>query len=79
MNHFRWLDAYCKGFIRKPFNLVDYLEQEYNIFYERQLQAAVDKYLLKGKVDSVIAKGTYQLKVPYFCFHEDKKEQQMTL
>lgn len=65
-------------FISLLLNLVDYSSQEYNIFYERQIQAAVDKYLLKGKVDSVIAKGTYQPKVPYFCFHEYKKEKGTT-
>lgn len=61
-------------FISLLLNMVNYSHKTYNIFYERTLQGEVKGYLLKGKVDSLIAQGQYEPKMPYFCFHEYKKE-----
>lgn len=46
----------------------------FKIFSERPLSAIVGDYELAGEPDAVIAKGTYSPKIPYFCFHEYKKE-----
>ena len=46
----------------------------FTIFAERPMTGIVGDYELYGSPDAVIAKGRYSPKIPYFCFHEYKKE-----
>ena len=53
---------------------VNFNTPTFKIFSERQLSGIVGEYELYGEPDAVIAKGVYSPKIPYFCFHEYKKE-----
>jgi hypothetical protein len=54
-------------------NLVDF-ETEYSwSFLQRELSAVIDGELLNGKPDLMIAKGTKDPEMPYFCLHEYKR------
>ena len=53
---------------------VNFNTPTFKIFSERPLSAMVGEYELSGEPDAVIAKGRYSPKIPYFCFHEYKKE-----
>lgn len=53
---------------------VNFNTPAFKIFSERPLSAVVGDYELAGEPDAVIAKGLYSPKIPYFCFHEYKKE-----
>ena len=53
---------------------VNFNTPTFKIFSERPLSAIVGDYELAGEPDAVIAKGMYSPKIPYFCFHEYKKE-----
>ena len=61
-------------FIGPMLTFVNFNTPEFSIFSERPLSALVGEYELAGEPDAVIAKGTYSPKVPYFCFHEYKKD-----
>lgn len=61
-------------FISLLLHLIDYRTKDYHSFVERSIKARKGKYLLKGKVDFMIASGKYEPLLPYFCFHEYKKE-----
>jgi len=61
-------------FIGPMLTFVNFNTPEFSIFSERPLSAIVGDYELAGEPDAVIAKGTYSPKVPYFCFHEYKKD-----
>ncbi|GAK49921.1 hypothetical protein U14_01145 [Candidatus Moduliflexus flocculans] len=61
-------------FIGPMLTFVNFNTPEFSIFSERPLSAVVGDYELAGEPDAVIAKGLYSPKIPYFCFHEYKKE-----
>ena len=63
-----------ENFVGPLFALVNFNSLEYGLFSERPMTAIVDGIELFGKPDAVIAKGRYSPKIPYFCFHEYKKE-----
>ena len=53
---------------------VNFNTPTFKIFSERPLSGVVGDYELYGEPDAMIAKGIYSPKIPYFCFHEYKKE-----
>jgi len=61
-------------FIAPIFALIDFNTKEYGMFSERFLKATIGDYELSGNPDAVVAKGRRVPKIPYFCFHEYKKE-----
>ena len=63
-------------FIAPLFSLINYNTLEYGMFSERLLKAIIGDYELSGNPDAVVAKGRRKPEIPYFCFHEYKKEQE---
>ena len=61
-------------FIGPIFACVNFNTPEFKIFSERHLVGIVGEYELSGEPDAMIATGHYSPKIPYFCFHEYKKE-----
>lgn len=55
-------------------DLVDYQTDKYHFFLGRQLEAKFKNFTLKGRVDGVLASGMFEPELPFFCFHEYKKE-----
>lgn len=62
------------NFISEVLKLVQYRTSDYNIFLNRPLETTIKNLTLKGYVDAVIATGLYEPEVPFFCFHEYKRE-----
>ena len=70
-----WNEAELKWyFISKLVNLVNFKTKDYYLFLERSIEAKIGDITLKGFVDAMVAKGRYEPKLPFFCFHEYKKE-----
>jgi hypothetical protein len=63
-----------ENFIGPVFSLVNFNTLEYGLFSERLICAIVKDIELSGKPDAIVAKGFYSPRIPYFCFHEYKKE-----
>jgi len=63
-----------ENFVGPLFALVNFNSLEYGLFSERPMTAIVDGIERFGKPDAVKAKGRYSPKIPYFCFHKYKKE-----
>ena len=61
-------------FIGPLFSVIDLNTYEYGMFSERLLKAVIGDYELSGYPDAVVAKGRRRPEIPYFCFHEYKKE-----
>ncbi len=61
-------------FVAPVFSLVNFNTKEYGMFSERFIKAVIGNYELSGKPDAIVAKGKFSPKIPYFCFHEYKKE-----
>ncbi len=61
-------------FIGPILAFVDFNTHLFKIFSERPLVGKVGEYELSGEPDVIIARGHYSPKIPYFCFHEYKKE-----
>ncbi len=61
-------------FIGPLFSVIDLNTNEYGMFSERLLKAIIGEYELSGYPDAVVAKGRRRPEIPYFCFHEYKKE-----
>lgn len=61
-------------FISRFFNLIDLESPYFHLFVNRRIKAKVGKYELNGRVDALIASGNYEPEVPFYCFHEYKKE-----
>lgn len=55
------------------FVLVNFNTPYFKIFSARRITAVIGDYELYGEPDALIAKGTYAPKVPYFCFNEYKR------
>ena len=61
-------------FIGPMLALVNFNTPLFTIFAARPLAGIVGDYELYGAPDAMIATGHYSPKIPYFCFHESKKE-----
>jgi len=61
-------------FIAPLMALVKFKTAHYKSFLERYLSVQIGDYLLKGRVDLMIASGKHKPTAPYFCLHEYKKE-----
>lgn len=62
------------NFIGPIFGLVEFTHKKFNFFAQRSLSAIVEEIELFGKTDGMIASGFRAPKLPYFAFHEFKKE-----
>ena len=63
-----------ENFIGPMFSLINFNTLKYGLFSERLLKAIIDDYELSGYPDAIVAKGRRKPEIPYFCFHEYKKE-----
>jgi len=61
-------------FIGPLFSLINFNSKTYGMFSERFIKATIGEYELSGQPDAIVAKGRRIPKIPYFCFHEYKKE-----
>ncbi|MEM8527595.1 MAG: hypothetical protein AAGG68_23335 [Bacteroidota bacterium] len=66
------------NFIGPLFAMVRYTNPKFNFFAQRSLRATIDDIELFGKTDGMIASGYRSPKLPYFAFHEFKKEADST-
>jgi len=76
---FENIDAWNEAELREYFigpilAFVKFNTADFKIFSERALSGIVGEYELYGIPDAIIAKGHYSPKIPYFCFHEYKKD-----
>jgi len=62
------------NFIAPLLSIIDFNTKEYGVFSERLLKANIDDYELSGYPDAIVASGRRRPEIPYFCFHEYKKE-----
>jgi len=65
-----------ENFIGPLFALIDFNTEQYGLFARRDLEATIENIKLCGTPDAIIAKGRRSPKIPYFCFHEYKKEEE---
>jgi len=63
-----------ENFIAPLLNIIDFNTKEYGMFSERLIKATIGEYELSGYPDVMVAKGHRRPEIPYFCFHEYKKE-----
>lgn len=61
-------------FIGPILTLVNFDNEYFNLFSERELKGTLGNYELQGKPDGIIATGNYDPEKPFFCFHEYKRE-----
>ncbi len=61
-------------FIAPLFSLVNFNTKTYGMFSWRHMSATIGEYILSGNPDMIVAKGRREPEIPYFCFHEYKKE-----
>jgi hypothetical protein len=61
-------------FISLLLELVDYDQEAYQVFFERQMSVMIERQRLWGVVDCLIASGKRVPKRPFFCLHEYKPE-----
>lgn len=61
-------------FIAPLLNRLDYDQEKYQSFLDRELSVNLEKGRLHGVVDFMIASGKRVPKLPVFCLHEYKKE-----
>lgn len=70
-----WNEAeLAEQFIGPLLNLVNFNTQHFAIFAEREISAIIGDYELFGRPDAIIAQGRRVPEIPYFCFHEYKRE-----
>ena len=63
------------GFIGPILNLVSFkIPYQLNLFAQRPIAAEIGEYELIGKPDGILASGFQEPEIPYFSFHEYKKE-----
>lgn len=62
------------NFIGPVFAMVSFTQPGFNFFAQRNLSATIDGIELFGKIDGMIASGYRNPRLPYFAFHEFKKE-----
>ena len=63
-----------ENFIAPLLSLINFNTEKYGIFSWRLISAIIGEYNLCGNPDLIIAKGRREPEIPYFCFHEFKKE-----
>ncbi|MEM7532413.1 MAG: hypothetical protein AAF639_09560 [Chloroflexota bacterium] len=61
-------------FIGPLLNSVDFDQEQYHPFFEREIAASYKNEKLAGEVDFVVASGLRIPEQPYFFIHEHKKE-----
>lgn len=61
-------------FIGNIITLVNYDTEELSAFANRALEGTVDGEYLSGNPDFMVARGKQEVKSPFFCLHEYKKE-----
>lgn len=61
-------------FIGPMLTLVDFTNEDFNLFAQRFISGKVADVELFGYPDGLIASGWREPEVPYFCFQEYKKE-----
>jgi hypothetical protein len=71
-----WNEEELKMYFISPLLLVVNIESEhYKLFFERKLNALKNNIKLNGKVDAMLASGSFDKpQKPYFCLHEYKPE-----
>lgn len=70
-----WNEAeLAEQFIGPLLTLVNFNTQHFAIFAQREISAIIGNYELIGKPDAIIAQGRRVPEIPYFCFHEYKRE-----
>ncbi|MGB0930724.1 MAG: hypothetical protein ACPGVB_08110 [Chitinophagales bacterium] len=70
-----WNEAdYTANFISNIFSLVDFNQFRYSTFYEQPVEVSMGDYLVKGRIDLMIAKGRGIPEKPYFFMQEFKQE-----
>jgi hypothetical protein len=62
------------NFIGPLFAMVRYTHPKFNFFAQRNLSATINNVELFGKTDGMLASGYRSPRLPYFAFHEFKKE-----
>jgi len=63
------------GFIGPILNLVKFtVPYRLNLFAQRSISSVIDNYELIGKPDGILASGFQEPEIPYFSFHEYKKD-----
>jgi hypothetical protein len=60
-------------FISPLITLVEFDNRKMSYFLERSLQGTVGEYELSGIVDGIIATGSREPDIPFFCMHEYKR------
>jgi hypothetical protein len=63
-------------FIAPLMSLVNFNTHEFGMFSWRTMTAEINNYILTGNPDAIVAKGRREPEIPYFCFHEYKREQE---
>jgi len=63
-------------FIGPLLTFVNFNTKKFKIFSERKIQGIVEGIELYGEPDAIIATGKYRPLLPYFCFHEYKKQEE---
>lgn len=70
-----WNDDELKmKFIGNIITLVGYDTEELSAFANRALDGTVDGEYMSGNPDFMVARGKQEVKSPFFCLHEYKKE-----
>jgi hypothetical protein len=63
-------------FIAPVFSIVSFNTEKYGMFSWRPMTATIGEIILTGNPDAIVAKGRREPEIPYFCFHEYKKEKE---
>ncbi|WP_420208303.1 hypothetical protein [Candidatus Electronema sp. JC] len=72
-----WNESELKGkFIFPLLAAVNFDEEQYQSFIEREISMAIDNDTISGVVDFFVASGKRYPKHPYFFIHEFKKERE---
>jgi len=61
-------------FIAPLMSMVNFNTHDFGMFSWRAMKAEINNYILSGSPDAIVAKGRREPEIPYFCFHEYKKE-----
>lgn len=63
------------GFIGPILNLINFkVDYQLNFFAKRSMTAMVDDFEFIGEPDAMIASGHYEPEIPFFSFHQFKKD-----
>jgi len=78
-DNIRFLDSYSEEELKAQLiipliNKVNFFHKDVRGWYERPLKAVINKVLLHGKTDYMVARGVETPKKPYFFLQEFKRE-----